>query len=59
MLLVELDQYREKNIHPDTREPLTSTDVDEMPWLSPDVVVKTQGEDSDKDEDEDIRDIVV
>lgn len=58
-LLAELDQCREKNEHPDTGEQLTSADIEEMPWLSPDAIVKTQDEESgDEDEDEDVGDMV-
>ncbi|KAL9127047.1 MAG: hypothetical protein Q9217_004011 [Psora testacea] len=57
-LLAELDQCREDNEHPDTGKQLTSADIDEMPWLSPDAMVQNQDEDSDKDEDKDVGDIV-
>lgn len=62
-MLAELDYCREKREHPDTGEKLTSSDIEEMPWLSPDATVKTEDDDSDvkeedDDEDENIENIV-
>ena len=62
-LLAELDHCREKREHPDTGEQLTSRDIEEMPWLSPDAIVKPEDDDSnvneeDDNEDENIENIV-
>ena len=58
-LLAELDQYREKNEHPDTGEQLASADIERMPWLSLDAIPKTKDEDNEEgDEDEDVGNIV-
>lgn len=59
-LLAELDQCRENNEHPDTGEQLTEADIKKMPWLAPDVIMKTEDDDDDEkeDDDEDIENIV-
>jgi len=58
-LLAELDQCREKNEHPDTGEQLTKADIEEMPWLSPEVIIKTEDDDGEEeDDDEDVENIV-
>jgi hypothetical protein len=59
-LLIELDQCRERNEHPDTELQLTNADIEQMPWLSLDEMQKPENENSDKDEseDEDIMNIV-
>lgn len=42
----ELDQCRENNEHPDTGKPLTSADIELMPWLSPYGISKPENEKS-------------
>lgn len=43
-VIADLDEYREKNEHPDTGEQLTKADIEEMPWLSSNAIAKTQEE---------------
>lgn len=52
-LLVELDQCRENNEHPDTGEQLTEDDIEKMPWLSPDAIFETKDKEDDDEEEED------
>jgi hypothetical protein len=52
-LLAELDQCRADNVHPDTGEQLTSHDIEEMPWLSPDAIFQTKDKDDGVEENED------
>ena len=51
-LLDELDECREKNQHPDTGKQLTQSDIEEMPWLSPDTIRQTEDDDDDDEGDD-------
>ena len=56
-LLAKLDRYRKNEKHPDTGEPLTSTDIEEMPWLSSDAILEDDSDSEDEyDEDSDEED---
>lgn len=44
-LFAQLDQCRADKVHPETGEQLTSHDIEEMPWLSPDVIFWTKDKD--------------
>lgn len=58
-LLNELDGCRERNEHPDTGEQLTESDIEEMPWLSPEMILQTEDDDDDDEGDDvDIGNIV-
>ena len=48
-LLAELDQCQKRNEYPDTGKQLTSTDIEEIPWLLPDTILKSQGKDRGKE----------
>ena len=57
-LLAELDNCRENNEHPDTGEKLTSKDIEDMPWLSPDAIPDIKKDEDDIDDDEDFENMV-
>lgn len=46
-LFAELDQCRANNVHPNIEEQLTSHDIEEMSWLSSNVIFWTKNKDDD------------